>query len=70
MQPDRCSRAGVLSTILLGVLFATVVAKDCKSDYDVCVVGAGGSGAFTAVKLKQKGHKVLVLEKDNRVSHI
>ena len=36
-------------------------------DYDVCVVGAGGSGAYTAVRLKEEGFRVLVLEKTDRV---
>ena len=39
-------------------------------DYDVCVVcvvGAGGSGAYTAVRLKEEGFQVLVLEKTDRV---
>ena len=60
---------GLASTFFL-VLFCwasegATAAK--KPDYDVCVIGAGGSGAYAAVTLKDLGHSVLVLEKEARV---
>ena len=36
-------------------------------EYDVIVVGAGLTGLSTAFFLQQKGKKVLVLEKQDRV---
>jgi hypothetical protein len=69
MQLVRCLNRQMLTAFAIGLLCAVVTAsKQCRSEHDVCIVGAGGSGAFTAVKLKQKGYNVLVLEKDNRVS--
>jgi heterodisulfide reductase subunit A-like polyferredoxin len=40
--------------------------KKPRADYDVCVVGCGGSGAYTAVQLMKLGYRVLVLEQQNR----
>lgn len=37
-----------------------------KAEYDVCVVGCGGSGGYTAARLNKLGYKVLVLEKQDR----
>ena len=39
-------------------------------EYDVCVVGAGISGLIAANVLLEKGNKVLVLEKQNKVGGI
>lgn len=35
--------------------------------YDVAVIGGGPSGATTARELAQRGHKVLLLDRDNRI---
>jgi len=35
--------------------------------YDVIVVGGGPIGSYTAYKLAEKGHKVMVLERKRRV---
>ena len=40
------------------------------NEYDVCVVGAGISGLIAANVLIDKGEKVLVLEKQNKVGGI
>lgn len=62
-----------LLPFLLVLLFTTLATRAqpeaCDSDkaeYDVCVVGCGGSGAFIATKLKKMGYSVLVLEKQDR----
>ncbi len=35
--------------------------------YDVIVIGSGPTGSYTAYKLAEKGHKVMVLERKPRV---
>ena len=35
-----------------------------KSDYDTIVIGAGPAGSTTAALLAEKGHDVVLLEKD------
>ena len=49
---------------LLGMLAqcpAAVLAQGCpKADYDVCVVGAGGSGMYAAWRLSGQGLRVQV----------
>ncbi|KXZ54236.1 hypothetical protein GPECTOR_5g327 [Gonium pectorale] len=52
---------------LLAALFSVATAGKCATEFDVCVVGAGGAGLFTAVRLKQMGYRALVLEKADRV---
>ena len=41
--------------------------KHAKNHYDVIVLGAGASGLFCAFTAAQRGRKVLVLEKSNKV---
>ncbi|PYZ02539.1 hypothetical protein C8039_00570 [Halogeometricum sp. wsp3] len=36
------------------------------TEADVCIVGAGPAGAFTAYSLARRGHDVVVLEADER----
>lgn len=55
----------VLSAILATRAHPPACDSD-KAEYDVCVVGCGGSGAYTATKLKKMGYNVLVLEKQDR----
>lgn len=70
-QARHASPVPMLACLLLLLLAPTNKAQPdaCDSDkaeYDVCVVGCGGSGAFTATKLKKMGYSVLVLEKQER----
>ena len=69
IRPEHAIMHSLLPTILLVLLSwaseGVIAAK--KPDYDVCAIGAGGSGAFAAVTLKDLGHSVLVLEKEARV---
>jgi protoporphyrinogen oxidase len=53
----------------LAVVNAQPSAAGCPTvDYDVCVVGAGGSGMYAAWRLQQaKNLRVLVLEKKDEV---
>ncbi len=78
MRRNRVLRDRMKTALLLVVslqLYLTSGAADksqqatrCKTDYDVCVIGAGGSGAYTAAQLKKMGRSVLVLEKSQKVS--
>ena len=36
-------------------------------DYDVCVIGGGAAGTYTAIRLRDKGKKVAVVEIKNRL---
>ena len=39
----------------------------CHAENDVCVIGAGGSAMRAAVALRDRGYRVLVLERQNQV---
>ncbi len=40
-----------------------------KNDYDVIIIGSGFGGSVSALRLAEKGYKVLVLEKGKRFTH-
>lgn len=51
------------AVLFLVSLFVFTVAGDDVGSYDVCVIGGGGSGAASAVFLKDLGYNVKVIEK-------
>lgn len=68
----RCLASKALALlVLLHMLAATAQAHSgrsgCHAENDVCVIGAGGSGMRAAVALRDRGYRVLVLERQNRV---
>jgi succinate dehydrogenase/fumarate reductase flavoprotein subunit len=52
---------------LLALLLAMAHAS---TNYDVVVVGGGASGTYAAVRLKDEGMKVLLIERDDHLVRI
>ena len=40
--------------------------SDMQNDYDYIIVGSGFGGSVSALRLSEKGYKVLVIEKGKR----
>lgn len=73
MSPDRRTFLGALGGAVSSLLVARALpglprsARDGSTDADVIVVGAGLAGLATAHALAANGHRVLVLEAQERV---
>ncbi|MRI32721.1 hypothetical protein EOPP23_06935 [Endozoicomonas sp. OPT23] len=57
----------ILFSLLMAFIQTANVIANQDSIKDVCIVGAGASGMYSAFKLKQRGYSVAVLEKAPRV---
>lgn len=73
LSTSLCAPAALLLLLLgllSGVAQLTEAGRCSAADnrIDVCIIGAGGSGAFAAVKLRQAGHSVLVVDRSERAS--
>lgn len=60
---DAMKKAGLTPDMLVGKDVVALERKDISEDHQVIVIGAGGAGLIAAIKAKEKGAEVVVLEK-------